>query len=110
MPAKKTRRSTAKKSAAAPATYRVLIGFQYPADANVRRRIKASHDSSGGDPVPLDECGEIIYRAIGNTFERNEVPEEVFAACEQRAGAIEPVGAKAEPEAPNGEEATSDDT
>lgn len=108
MPAKRKRTATKKNTKAA--TYKVLIGFQFPADADVRRRIKASHEDGGGALVPLDERGVITRYETGTTFERNDIPAEVFDNLAQR-GAFEPVGAKAKaPAATNGEEATNDGT
>ncbi len=104
MPAKK--RSSTKKTATKPATYKVLIGFQYPADADVRERIRASHED-GGEPVPHDERGEWTRHEVGTTFERKDIPAEVFTNLEPR-GAFEREGAEPkEAEATNGEEATN---
>ena len=85
MPANRKRTATKKNTKAA--TYRVLIGFQFPADADVRRRLK------DGEDIPPGDQGEIVRYLAGATFELGDIPAEVFAACAHK-NALKVVGNK----------------
>lgn len=65
--------------------------FDYPADADVRRRIRA------GEKIPRKECGVLVHHTAGDILRESDLPPEVFASCIRR-GWIELVGPAAKPE------------
>lgn len=69
--------------------WRALRGFGYPGDADVRDRIRA------GEKIPMEERGEKVEIAEGETFQAGDLPADVRDSCLRYA---EPVkkGAKSD--------------